>query len=85
MHLNFEVMASLNYRFIGNLHARVFSTLNQDYDYFECFFYVPITGTGRCCKTIAYHIYLCLSHTLVHVTFSKNLVFYNPAYIYDEF
>ena len=27
LHQNFEVMTDLNYRFIGNLHARVFSTL----------------------------------------------------------
>ena len=34
-------------------------------------------------KNFAYHIYL--SNKLVHIAFARNLVSYNPAYIYAEF
>ena len=49
------------------------------------FFMCQLQVQAGVAKNFAYHINLCLSHTLVHITFSKNLVLYNPAYIYAEF
>ena len=69
MHQNFEVIAGLNYRFIGSLHVSMFSmyktgimtTLN---DFTTC-----LTGTGRCYERV------CTTFSLVHISFSKNLFY----------
>ena len=70
--LNFEVIASLNYSFIGNLRVQVFSTYNTEIMTTSNDFTMRCqTGTGRCKK-------VCQAFSLVHISFSKNLVY--PAY-----
>ena len=64
-----KVMAGLNYKFIRNLHLCVFSTFRTGImttlnDFTTC-----RAGTGRCCKKFAQLF------SLVHISFSKNLVY----------
>ena len=72
MHQNFKVITGLNYRFVGNLHVHVFSTyktgiMTTSKDFTTC-----CSSIGRCFKKIS------IAFSLVHISFSKNLVY--PAY-----
>ena len=69
MHQNFEAMTGLNYRFIRNLYACVFSTYKTGIITTLNDFTMCRGATGRYCKKVAQHF------ALVNISFSKNLVY----------
>ena len=78
VHQNFEVIAGLNYRFIGNQRVHVFSTCKTEIMTNTNDFNTCRTGTGRCFKNV------CWAFSLVHISFSKNLwiLIFQPNFIF---
>ena len=69
MHQNYGAMVGLNYRFIGNLHLRVYSKFKTGIMTTSNYFTMCRKGTCRCCNKV------CSAFSLVHISFSKNLVY----------
>ena len=70
MHHNFKAIAGLNYRFIGYLYVRVFSTYKTG---------IMTTSNDFTIQVLAGVVKkVFLAFSLVDISFSKNLVY--PAY-----
>ena len=74
MHQNFKAIAGLNYRFIGYLYVLVFSMYKTG---------IMTTSNDFTIQALAGVVKkVCLAFSLVHTSFSKNLVYLAYAEIY---